>query len=168
MIDGLPDIQPLTTLKGAGLQIVDMEVAPNGAVFVLQSTNLTIYTMDEWTETLNYTSTFPLDPRSNYLSVDVVVDFRFPQSGTFTVLLSTTSSKANIEEYVMISGHTPIPTGYYTIPTNLIYVGDPPVIDINSKFVVVHAVETAYVFKRGIPDLIASEYKQFYETTVLF
>jgi len=55
-----------------------MEVAPDGSVWVLQSNNLTIYKMDEYHETLNATSTFPLDERSSYLSIDVVVDFRFP------------------------------------------------------------------------------------------
>lgn len=33
---------------------------------------------------------------------------------------------------------------------------------------VVLAVDTAYVFQRGVPDLITSEYKQFYQTKYLF
>jgi len=33
--DGLPDITPLITLSGGGLFILDMEVAPDGSVWVL-------------------------------------------------------------------------------------------------------------------------------------
>jgi len=48
------------------------------------------------------------------------------------------------------------------------YLGDPPIIDINNKYVVVHTQDTACVFQRGIPDLIDTEYQEFYQNTYLF
>lgn len=112
----MPDTTLFASLNLPDLFVVDIEVAPNGDIWVLESKDLSIYILDEVNKTFVLKTEFDLPVQVSYLSVDVVVDFRFPHSGTYTVLLSTTDAKANIEEYVIIGGQKPISTGFYTVP----------------------------------------------------
>jgi hypothetical protein len=167
--DGVPAEKPFATLSGATLQITDFEVAPNGQILVLDIVGtLTSYTLNEADKKFVVGTVTTLKAGFRYVSLDIGIDFRFPTSGTYTVLIATNAVTSNIQEYIFFGTHDPIATGFYTVPPAITYTGTPVQLDLNSKYVVVTVAGDAYFFARGVADLVVGEYQEFYVNTPLF
>lgn len=69
-----------------------------------------------------------LSDNTQYLSLDIEVDYKVPKDDTYSLVLSNTNSTNNVEEYLILSGteHEPILVGYYTLPVTMMYNGEPP------------------------------------------
>lgn len=72
---------------------------------------------------------------SNYLSIDLEVDYKTPVDKTFSILIANTNPIGNILEYTLLPNSEPIFVGFYSVPVALKYTGVPPNIDSNIKFI---------------------------------
>ena len=60
------------------------------------------YNFNETDYTLIPSASINLVYGGDYLSIDIGVDFKFPNSGAYSILLSKTSFTYNVEEWVVI------------------------------------------------------------------
>ena len=60
-----------------------------------------------------------------YVSIDIGIDHKFPNSEAYFILLADSELSFNVEEWFVIGNLQPIRAGYYTVPGPIIYNGSP-------------------------------------------